>query len=295
GISFIWYERFYGGITSLRYPISRFSYIQTNLAVGGSTPFLDDLTAQSLLDGELNGTGMDLLTPWQQRYGGTHFQTEVDLSFGYDSLRYAYGFTPIAGSTFPVTVSPTVQPFRGETAARFRVDAGHYFHLFDAASFLLRASVGSSFGGILRRDFYLSSFDTLRGVSFGDTFFLLGKSFYYANAEFILPLISLIRVFPFTNLEGIAGFDFGGVAQSSNTLWDRRVLDGVLGINISLGALIFRVHFAHPIDIGVIQPNNGWVTNFSIRIAGWDFGNAARAHSTMDNPTGVNLGMAPAR
>jgi len=288
GISFIWYERFYGGITSLRYPISRFSYIQTNLAVGGSTPFLDDLTAQSLLDGELNGTGMDLLTPWQQRYGGTHFQTEVDLSFGYDSLRYAYGFTPIAGSTFLVTVSPTVQPFRGETAARFRVDAGHYFHLFDAASFLLRASVGSSFGGILRRDFYLSSFDTLRGVSFGDTFFLLGKSFYYTNAEFLIPLNPIIHVFPFTNLEAVAGFDFGGVAPSYPTFFDRRVLDGVLGVNLALGALIFRLHFAHPIDIGTLLPNDGWVTNFSIRVAGFDFGNALRTYPGVNTPSAVS-------
>src|SRR5262249_56267742 len=112
---------------------------------------------------------------------------------------------------------------RCEWAALLRVDGAHYFHFFGAASFPTRAAAGTGFGGILRRDFYLSSFDALRGVSYGDTYFLLGKTFYYANAEFILPLISLIRVFPFTNLEGIAGFDFGGVAQSSNTLWDRRV------------------------------------------------------------------------
>ena len=295
GLPFVWYERFYGVLGSIRYPFSRFSYFQSSLAVGGSNPFLDSYTSQVLLDPLLNGIGRDLLTPFQQLHGGTQFQTELDLVFGYDSLRYAYGYTPIAGSSLVLNTTATVQPARSEGAARVRVDGAHYFHLFSAASFLTRAAVGTGFGGILRSDYYLSSFDTLRGVNYGDTYFLIGKMFYYANAEFILPLISLIRVFPFTNIEGIAGFDFGGVAQSSATLWDRRVLDGVLGFNIALGALIFRVHFAHPIDIGVIVPNNGWVTNFSIRLAGWDFGNAARANATVDNPNSVSFGLSPAR
>jgi hypothetical protein len=241
GIGFSWYERFYGALASLRYPFSRFSYFQTDISIGGSTVFLDSYTAQSLLDPALNPAHLDLLTPWQQRFAGTHFQTEVDASFGFDSLRYAMGYVPIAGSSFLFTAGTTVQPFRSQAAHRLRLDAAHYFHLFGQASFLVRTSLGSSFGGILQRDFYLSSFDTLRGVNVGDTFFLLGKYYYYANAEFILPLNALIHVFPFSGLQGVAGVDFGGVAPSLAAYFNRRVLDAVLGVNLALGALIFRL------------------------------------------------------
>src|SRR5262249_56512878 len=110
------------------------------------------------------GIGGDLLTPFQQQFGGTRFQTELDLVFGYDSLRYAYGYTPIAGSSLVLNETTTLQPTRGETAARLRLDATHYFHLFGAASFLTRAAVGSSWGGILRRGYFFLWFGPLPGV-----------------------------------------------------------------------------------------------------------------------------------
>jgi len=292
GIGFSWYERFYGVLGSFRYPLSRFSYFQTDVAVGGSTVFLDSYTAQALLDPELNPpANMDLLTPWQRRFGGTHFQTEVEASLGFDTLRYALGYVPIAGSSVLFTAGTTVQPFRAQTAQRLRLDAAHYFHLFGQASFLVRTSLGSSFGGVLQRDFYLSSFDTLRGVNVGDTYFLLGKYYYYANAEFILPLNPVIHVFPFSGLQGVAGFDFGGVAPTLSTYFEKRVLDAVLGVNLALGALIFRLHFARPISIGVLTPANGWVTNFSLRLAGFDFGNAFQTHSGQDGRVGLTPGM----
>jgi hypothetical protein len=128
-------------------------------------------------------------------------------------------------------------------------------------------------------------------VNVGDTYFLLGKYYYYANAEFILPLNAVIHVFPFSGLQGVAGFDFGGVAPSVAAYFDRRVLDAVLGVNLGLGALIFRLHFARPINIGVLTPSDGWVTNFSLRLAGFDFGNAFRAHSGQDGPVGLTQAM----
>jgi hypothetical protein len=287
GFAFTSYERFYGVLGVIRYPFSRFTYFQTDLALGASTAFLDPALAQTLLDPEVNGVG-DLLTPWEARYGGTYFQTELDATFGYDSLRYAYGFTPIAGSSLVFTAGVTVQPFRPAASDRLRIDAAHYFHLIGAAAFLVRGAIGASYGGVLERDWYLSSFDTLRGVPYGNYPFLLGRYFYYGNAEFIIPLNGFIRVFPFSNLEAIGGFDAGGVASSRGTLFDKRVLDGVLGVNLALGALIFRLHFARPIDIGAPLPANEWVTNFSIRLAGFDFGNALRVHPGLDNATAVS-------
>jgi hypothetical protein len=173
--------------------------------------------------------------------------------------------------------------------------------------------VATTYGSNLAPEFYLSSFDTLRGVNVYDARFLLGRHYYYANAELILPLNAVIRVFPFSSLEAIAGMDFGGVANSfssspgncpnslsssssaistvtatSCSFFDRRVLDGVLGANLALGALIFRLHFAKPINVGVRPlPDEGWVTNFSIRLAGFDFANALKGKPFVTTPPTV--------
>jgi hypothetical protein len=66
--------------------------------------------------------------------------------------------------------------------------------------------------------------------------------------------------------------DFGGVGQSFGDLWDKRVLNGVLGVNLAMGPLQFRLHFARNIGIGAPAglpvPKDEWVTNFSIGLAG---------------------------
>ena len=59
-----------------------------------------------------------------------------------------------------------------------------------------------------------------------------------------------------------------------NPFFDKRVLDFVLGFNLGLGPLVFRLHFAKPIDtghgpgvpFGTPNGDGGWVTNFSL---GW--------------------------
>jgi hypothetical protein len=47
-------------------------------------------------------------------------------------------------------------------------------------------------------------------------------------------------------------------------------LDFALGFNLSLGPLLMRLHFARPVDTGAVagRPDPGWVTTFSIGIAG---------------------------
>ena len=134
--------------------------------------------------------------------------------------------------------------------------------------------LGWSFGGPLARQFYLSSFDTLRGVPYGNQDFLLGRHFLFSTAELQVPLNGVIRVLILNDIEAVAGIDFGGVGQSWEQLWAHRVLSPVVGGNFALGPLILRLHFAKPIDIGApagLPSNNGeWVTNFSIRILGFE-------------------------
>ncbi|RYZ38742.1 MAG: tolB protein precursor protein, partial [Myxococcaceae bacterium] len=118
--------------------------------------------------------------------------------------------------------------------------------------------------------YYLSSFDTLRGVNFGDERWLLGQHFVYSTLEAQLPLNDIIRVAFLSDLEAIAAIDAGGVGDGTRDLWDHRVLNAVIGVNLSLGPLLLRLHFARPFDIKAAagKPDEGWVTNFSIGVAG---------------------------
>lgn len=268
-------ERFYGALGSMRYPLNRFVYFQTDLALGGTSYFLLPNASDFLSFVEFNGIG-NLLPAWNQANGGTRFQGELSARLGYDTIRYYRTGHAIAGSSLLLDAVADVQPFNSLAFGNVRLDAEHFFPLFSGARVMLRAALGNTIGGRFARQFYLSSFDTLRGVNFGDDNWLLGRKFYFATTELQLPLNMLIRVFLLSDVEGVVGVDFGGVADRFTdetgrlALFDKRVLDLALGFNLGLGPFIFRLHFARPFDIGAPfgVPDRGWVTNFSIRLIG---------------------------
>jgi hypothetical protein len=179
-------------------------------------------------------------------------------------LRYYRGTGPIAGSAALIEGRALVHPWTRARAATVRLDAEHYFHLGGAGNIMVRIGSGYALGAHAA-EFYLSSFDTLRGVPFGDTGLLLGRSYLFSTAELQVPLHGLIQV-RFLDLEGIAGIDAGGVGGSPRGVWDNRVFDLVTGVNIGLGPLIWRLHVAKPVAIGgAVTPNRGvWNVNFSI-------------------------------
>jgi hypothetical protein len=153
-----------------------------------------------------------------------------------------------------------------------RLDAERYFPIYGRTHFFLRAGAGTTFGGQLARQFYLSSFDTIRGIPFGREDWLIGRHFLFSTAELQVPLNAIIRLLIVTDIEAIAGIDFGGVGQEPDDVWRRRVLAPVIGVNFGLGPLIIRLHFARPLDIGAPLPVGAgeWVPNFSIRILGFE-------------------------
>jgi hypothetical protein len=267
-------ERFFGGLASVRYPFNQFVYLQGDLALGGAQYFLFQSGALRLADPAANGTDRVLLDEWREHNGGTRLQSEVTARFGYDTIRYTMGTGPIAGSSFLLEGSTAWQPTQREVFGTVRLDAERYFPIYGRSHLFVRGGAGTTFGGRLARQFYLSSFDTLRGVPFGDTDWLLGRHFLFSTAELQVPLNSVIRLILFNDIEGIAGFDLGGVGQSWQSALDHRVLAGVLGVNFALGPFILRLHFAKPIGIGApegLPTRNGeWVTNFSIRILGFE-------------------------
>lgn len=259
-------ERFFGAMGSARYPLNTFFYLQGDMGIGGASYFLDR-TSEFLLYTDPNG---DFYTPWKAANRGVRFQTEGSVQLGYNTIRYHYAGGPLAGSSALLETTTAVQPFDSEVFGNVRLDAEHYFPIYGRSNFSLRGGAGTTFGGRFARSYFLSSFDTLRGVNFGDETWLLGRNFYFATGELKIPLNDIIRVAFLSDLVGVAGVDFGGVGYSGRNMWDRRVLDFAVGANFLLGPLLLRLHFARPIDVGSPygKPDPGWVTNFSVGIAG---------------------------
>ncbi|HVE85434.1 MAG TPA: hypothetical protein VND93_21420, partial [Myxococcales bacterium] len=189
--------------------------------------------------------------------------------------------------------------------ATLRLDAAHYIPIEGRLHVMIRGGAGMSVGGQYATNFQLSSFDTVRGVPFSSGSlrqWLFGRDYFFSTAELKVPLNSFVRLILFSDIEAIAGVDFGGVSADPALLLKRRVLDYVLGVNFSLGPLQFRLHFAKPVGIGArpadtfttngmpsggdfCNPNlsadspfacpagepkgdSAWVTNFSIGVAG---------------------------
>lgn len=270
GVRFQSARRYYSALAIARYPLDRFVHLQVEQAVGVDDPWVDSLTGAWLMDGEENGTGRDLLAEWTASYGQSRLQTESTLRFGVDTVSYHPSTGPISGASALVEATLGVQPLDGEVFPSVRLDAEGYLplHRSSGANLGLRASGGSSWGSLQARSFYLYGPWTLRGVAMGDIDWLLGRHYALATSELQIPMDWLIRVAFLSAVEGVVGLDLGATADRPGELWDRRVLDVALGGNLALGPLVFRLHFARPLDIGAPLPDNPqpWVTNLSM---GW--------------------------
>jgi hypothetical protein len=254
--TFVSNDRFYGGRALLRYPFNRFSYVQLDVAAGGASYFLPEGSKTFLQDQTSESAETSRLDRWQQLNDGPRFQTETTLSLGFDSIKYQRQTGPLSGGALLASITGDYQPFDDTVFGQARLDGEFYVPIYRRINAFFRAGTGASLGGRFARQFFLSSYYTLRGVPFGDNTFLLGRRFFFSTLELQFPLNYILRI-PFIDLEGIVGTDFGGVANTYPGLWDRRVLDVAAGVNFGLGPLVLRVHFAKPIDIGAVVPNNG--------------------------------------
>ncbi|MBW1879656.1 MAG: tolB protein precursor protein [Deltaproteobacteria bacterium] len=254
-------ERFFGALVGLRYPMNRFSYIQVDQAAGGVEYFLFSNTADYLAsEGKLN--------EWEAANGKIRFQTATSLRLGYDTIQYHALTGPLAGSSAMVELKGETQPMEGELFGSVRLDAEHYLALplIEGANLGLRASGGSATGGRYARSFFLSSYDTLRGARFGDPEHLIGRHYYFANAELQVPLHFILRSAIASNIEAVAGVDFGAAGDELDDLWGRRILDVAFGGNVVFGPIMLRLHWARAINTGAPLPdtNRPWVPNISL-------------------------------
>ncbi|MFP4597682.1 MAG: tolB protein precursor protein [Persicimonas sp.] len=266
---FISSERFFGATGTVRYPFDRFSFIQGSLAAGGLDFFVFDGTEECLRDPSCIGRE-GAFEQWEQTNEDVRFQLEPSASVGHNTIRYHPQTGPFMGHSMLLSGTYDWQPFRQRGYATTRLDAEKYWSLWGRTNFFLRGGAGYTFGDRFARSFFLSSFDTVRGVPWGDFDYLLGRSFAFTTAELQFPLNFLVRV-PFIDLEGIVGTDFGAAGDDFIEVWDRRVLNAVAGVNFGLGPFVFRLHFAKPYDIGAIRTPRGgdWNTNFSLTWRYW--------------------------
>ena len=130
---------------------------------------------------------------------------------GIDTTRFHPKTGPVAGSTWLLEGTLGVQPFDDQRYGSVRLDAQQYLPLplISGGNLALRGSVATSGLGDYARGYWLSSYDTLRAYSWGDPA-LLGRHYWFANAELQVPLDAVLRTALASSIEGVAGLDFGG-------------------------------------------------------------------------------------
>jgi hypothetical protein len=291
--SLAYYQRDFGVVGGLRYPLDRFRRVELELTLGGvNRHCLTDFDGQTLLVcgglqdvGNAPGYYRDR-ADWEQQNGGVNFTVSPTLRYGYDTVRFDYFTGPISGSSLLLELGGGYLPGRGAVHGFARLDAQRYFQLLGRSNIMFRAAGGTSFspGGrssAWERSWWLTSADNLRGFYALELENLVGQHYYVANAELQFPLDALVRLFLFDTIEAVAALDFGGVFDRFSTgadaagnaepgAWDSRTLTGVLGFNVLFGPLLLRVHFGHPFDIGgletpALREDDRWVTNITLR------------------------------
>ncbi|BDG02526.1 TolB-like translocation protein [Anaeromyxobacter oryzae] len=291
-----YYQRDFGVIGALRYPLDRFRRLEFELTLGGVQRYcLTDFTGQVFFvcQGISSPSPAYGDTPgvanlnWQRQNGGVNFTMNPAIRYGYDSIRYDQYTGPLAGSSLLLELGGGYLPGRNAVHGFARVDAQHYWQIIGRSNFELRFAGGTTFSPneqsrVWERSWWITSADNLRGYSPGDLAFLIGQHYYIVNAELQFPLDTLIRLLIFDYIEGVAAFDFGGVFNKFGTerdvnrvivqpgAWESRTLTGVLGFNVLFGPLLLRVHFGHPFDIGGLKTpallnHDRWVTNITLR------------------------------
>ena len=286
-----YYQRDFGLVGTLRYPLDRFRRFETELSLGGVQRYcLTDFSGDIALacGGIQSSTSVyPNDAAWYSQNGGVTFNVGPAVRFGYDTVRYDPIVGPLDGQSLLLELGGGYLPARQAVHGYARMDAQQFVQLVGRSKLVLRLASASSFATNAQsrtweRTWWVSSADNLRGYSPFDTAYLVGQGYWVVNAEFHLPMDTLIHLLFFDFIEGIAAVDFGGVFDSwdfrtgrSPDLtrrgpWDARTLTGVLGVNVLFGPLLLRFHFGHPFDIGgILTPalatHTAWVTNITLR------------------------------
>lgn len=254
------------GLTGLwAHPFDTFKRLETRAVVQGvDRTFQFPFDAHGFPSAEVNTTA---LRAWQASRGGLDLETLLSVRFGYDTTRYRFPGGAFGGGSLLVEVGGGYLPLRHALHRYATFDGQYHLDLFGSTTLHFRAAGGWAGGSVFGRQFFLSSYDNLRMYGVNDQR-LLGTAFAVANVDFEVPLDQVIALAFVSNIKGLVGADFGGVADGPEDLWNARALAVVLGANIGLGPFEVRVHFARPFDINPGRRlGPGWMPNLSLRYA----------------------------
>ena len=239
-----YYQRDFGLVGALRYPLDRFRRFELELIVGGVERYCPTTISRSEPTLLCNGIH-DVDTPpgtvpgseddgphvpayagrsdWFGQHGGVTFNVQPAVRFGYDTIRYDFATGPVTGRSLLLEVGGAWLPGRGAVHGFARMDAEQYFQLSGRANLGFRAAAGTTFAPndksrLWSRSWWLTSADNLRGFDPLDTITdLTGRHYYVVNAELQIPLDPFLRLFIFDYVEGVAALDFGGVFDHFDT------------------------------------------------------------------------------
>ncbi len=287
------FQRDFGLLGALNFPLDRYRRFETELTLGGTERYC--LTDFSLARSSTQpfaacegyrGFGGDALTlDWRARNGGVQAAVTPVLRYGHDTVRFDQLTGPLAGNALLLELGGGWLPGDRSVHGFTRAELAHWWQLLGRANVMLRVAGAATFaadeaGRRWQRSWWLSAADNLRGYSPYDVEYLVGRNYVVANLELQVPLDAVIRLFFFDQIEGVAALDFGGVFNRLETLrqgtvpdgetclfsttrqpaeclepgaWDSRTLTGVLGINVLLGPILLRLHWGHPIDVGGLR------------------------------------------
>lgn len=254
------------GVTGLwAHPFDTFSRVEARAVVQGvDRNFQFPITALGFPSFAVSTTA---LRTWEAERGGLDLETLLSVRLGYDSTRYRFPTGAFGGLSLLLELGGGYLPFRAELHRYATLDTQYHLRVIGPTSLHLRVAGGWAGGSVFGRQFFLSSYDNLRMFTVNDQR-LLGSAFAVANVDFEIPLDQVVALALVSNIEGVIGLDFGGVASRPEDLWNARALALVLGANLGLGPFEIRVHFARPFDINPQQRlGPGWVPNVSLRYA----------------------------
>ncbi|HUL59166.1 MAG TPA: hypothetical protein VLU43_07825 [Anaeromyxobacteraceae bacterium] len=238
----VYYQRDFGVVGAVRYPLDRFRRLEFELTLGAVqryclTDFNPNSTTINLACSGIQTPGSPYADPqfdpngppaeqqanvesaqrnWVTQNGGVNPQISPTIRFGYDTLRYDPYTGPIDGSSLLLEFGGGYLPTRKAVHGFARLDAERYWQLIGRSNFMLRFAGGTAFSPgsntvVWERTYWLTSADNLRGFYPFDIVDLIGHHFYVANAELQFPMDALIRLLFFDYIEGVMAMDFGGV------------------------------------------------------------------------------------
>lgn len=250
------------------YPVVTETYVLRRLGVQGKLywPFGRYTRLEAFLAPQSWGTS-DFSTPsghFAQDNTGTSFAITTGVRFALDTLLYRPKVGPTRGTAATFTVSGTGLSRIRESFLTLEMDVQRYQPLVASLPRVYlqgRVSAVLQPGGALASQLFLPPAWNIRAYG-GADITVVARDYLLATLELRVPLLPEKPGWP--SLEAMLGADAGSLFFAFDDAWSNRVADVAFGLNLGVGYLTVRLHFARAIDIGGVVLPTGLQTHVSI-------------------------------